>query len=143
MFAHQLAAINANTPELHLTDTRRERILVVDGDRRSDRVVSGESRLFYEQLVTAHVPASYEQLTGGHSWTFVADAFPDVVRFLEADWSTLQPPVPEVPAMNRVEATGQWQGGLAGANVEVSLVSASDPRAARLEHLRVALAQHR
>jgi hypothetical protein len=90
-------------------------------------------------LVTAHVPASYEQLTGGHSWTFVADAFPDVVRFLEADWSTLQPPVPAVPAMNRVEATGQWQGGLAGANVEVSLVSARDPRAARLEHLRVAL----
>jgi S-formylglutathione hydrolase FrmB len=139
VFAHQLAAIDANTPELHLTDARRERILVVDGDEGSDRVVSGESRLFYEQLVTAHVPASYEQLTGGHSWTFVAGAFPDVVRFLEADWSTLQPPVPAVPAMNRVEATGQWQGGLAGANVEVSLVSARDPRAARLEHLRVAL----
>ena len=100
---------------------------MVDGDEGSDRVVSGESRLFYEQLVTAHVPASYEQLTGGHSWTFVADAFPDVVRFLEADWSTLQPPVPEVPAMNRVEATGQWQGGLAGANVEVSLVSPTRP----------------
>src|SRR6185312_14893020 len=75
VFAHELAAIDANTPELHLTDARRERILVVDGDEGSDRVVSGESRLFYEQLVTAHVPASYEQLTGGHSWTFVAGAF--------------------------------------------------------------------
>jgi S-formylglutathione hydrolase FrmB len=139
VFAHQLAAIDANTPELHLSDARRERILVVDGDEGSDRVVSGESRLFYEQLVTAHVPASYEQLTGGHSWKFVADAFPDVARFLEADWSTLEPPVPEVPDMNRVEATGQWRGGLGGANVAVSLVSSRDPRVAGLERLRVAL----
>ena len=45
--------------------------------------------------------------------------------------------------MNRVEATGQWQGGLAGANVEVSLVSPHDPRAARLEHLPWHWAQHR
>jgi S-formylglutathione hydrolase FrmB len=139
VFGNQLATIDANTPELHLADARRERILVVDGDQGRDRVVKGESHLFYEQLVAAHVPASYEQLAGDHSWAFVAAAFPDVARFLEADWSTLQPPVPEASAGEGSEATGRWQGDLSGAQTQVSLISAHDPRAARLEVVRAAL----
>jgi len=112
-------------------------VLIVDGDQSNERVVKGESELFYQQLVAAHVPASYEQLVGNHSWAFVAAAFPDVARFLEADWSTLQPPVPE--SGERSEATGRWQGDLSGAHAQVSLVSAHDPRAARLEGVRASL----
>jgi S-formylglutathione hydrolase FrmB len=139
VFGNQLAAIDANTPELHLASAGGARILIVDGDQGRDRVVKGESQLFYQQLVAAHVPASYEQLVGNHSWAFVAAAFPDVARFLDADWSTLRPPVPEPAVGERSEATGHWHGDLSGAHVEVSLVSASDARAARIEGVRAAL----
>ncbi len=116
-----------------------QRILIVDGDQGKDRVVKGESQLFYQQLVAAHVPVSYEQLVGNHSWAFVAAAFPDVARFLDADWSTLRPPVPEPVVGERSEATGHWRGNLSGAHVEVSLVSTRDARAARIESVRAAL----
>jgi S-formylglutathione hydrolase FrmB len=139
VFGHQLAAIDANTPELHLANARRERLLVVDGDQGNDRVVKGESKLFVEQLVAAHVPVSYEQIPGGHSWSFVASAFPDVGRFLDSEWATLRPPPPEPPPVDRAEATGQWRGTVSGTTIDVSLVPATDPRVKRLESERTAL----
>ena len=139
VFAHQLAAIEANTPELHLTDARRQRILLVDGDAGGDRVVTGESRIFYQQRVAAHVPVSYEQLTGTHSWAFVAAAFPDVGQFLDADWSTLQPPVPEPSAESRADTVRRWRGRLSGAEVDVTMIAAHDSRATDLERVRSAL----
>jgi S-formylglutathione hydrolase FrmB len=139
VFGHQLAAIEANTPELHLAKARRERLLVVDGDQGNDRVVKGESKLFVEQLVAAHVPVSYEQIPGGHSWAFVASAFPDVGRFLESEWSTLRPPVPEPPPIVRAEATGHWRGTVSGTTIDVTLVPRTDPRIRRLESVRTAL----
>jgi S-formylglutathione hydrolase FrmB len=139
VFGHQLAAIDANTPELHLANARRERLLVVDGDQGNDRVVKGESKLFVEQLVAAHVPVSYEQIPGGHSWAFVESAFGDVGRFLDSDWSTLRPPPPEPPPVDRAEATGEWRGTVSGTTIDVSLVPATDPRVKRLEAERTAL----
>lgn len=138
VFGHQLEAIDANTPELHLADARGQRMLVVDGDQGRDRVVSGESRLFYQQLLAARIPASYEQLVGDHSWKFVAAAFPDVVRFLDAEWSALQPPVPAVVSA-APSATARWQGALSGAHVQVDLLGSHDPRTAPFERLRDAL----
>ena len=135
VFDHQLAAIDAATPELHLDQARGERILLVDGSPGGDRVVAGESRLFYQQLVAARVPASYEQLSGAHNWQLVASAFPDVVRFLDASWESLQPPVPSVHTL--VE-TREWQGSVAGASVDVSLVGADDSRVAAIEAARTA-----
>jgi S-formylglutathione hydrolase FrmB len=139
VFGHQLAAIDANTPELHLANARRERILVVDGDQGNDRVVNGESQLFVQELVAAHVPASYEQIPGDHSWTFVAAAFPDVGRFLDAQWSTLRPPPPEPAPQDRTEASGRWRGSVTGTQVDVSLLSAGDPRVKSLESARAEL----
>ena len=139
VFKNELASIDANTPELHLSAARGERILVVDGDQGSDRVVKGESGLFYQQLIAAHVPASYEKLPGDHSWAFVASAFPDVMRFLEADWSTLQPPVPEVPSAPRAATTRQWQGTLSDAHVTIALLAAHDRRVAALDRVRAAV----
>ncbi|HZP29513.1 MAG TPA: alpha/beta hydrolase-fold protein [Acidimicrobiia bacterium] len=139
VFGHELAAIDANTPELHLANARRERLLVVDGDQGNDRVVKGESKLFVQQLVAAHVPVSYELIPGGHSWSFVASAFPDVARFLDADWSTLRPAPPEPPMFTRHQATGRWQGKESGATVDVALVAATDPRVQRLEAVRTLL----
>jgi S-formylglutathione hydrolase FrmB len=139
VFGHQLAAIDANTPELHLANARHERLLVVDGDQGNDRVVKGESKLFVEQLVAAHVPVSYEQIPGGHSWAFVASAFPDVGRFLDSEWATLRPPPPEPPPMDRAEATGHWRGTVSGTTIDVQLVPATDPRVTRLEGVRSTL----
>ena len=139
VFQHQLAAIDANTPELHLADARRERILIVDGDQGNDRVVKGESKLFYQQLVEARVPASYEQIPGDHSWSFVAAAFPDVVRFLDAEWSSEQPPVPEPVRDGQTQGIGRWTGKVSGARVRVSLLAARDPRRSQLDALRTEL----
>jgi S-formylglutathione hydrolase FrmB len=139
VFGHQLAVIDANTPELHLSNARRERLLVVDGDQSNERVVKGESQLFVQQLIAAHVPVSYEQIPGGHSWSFVASAFPDVGRFLDSEWSTLRPPVPESPAIDRAETTGEWRGAVSGTTVDVALVSATDPQVRPLEGVRKAL----
>jgi S-formylglutathione hydrolase FrmB len=136
VFDHQLAAIDAATPELHLDQARGERILLLDGSPGGDRVVSGESRLFYQQLVAARVPVSYEQLSGGHSWQLVASAFPDVVRFLDASWESLEPPVPTLRAL---VTTRQWQGTVAGATVDVSLVDADDPHVIGVESARMAV----
>jgi len=85
------------------------------------------------------VPASYLQTVGTHSWAMVASVFPDVVRFLDAEWSTLQPPVPEPSGAQDAETTGAWQGTVSGAHVDVALVSPHDPRVARLESTRVGL----
>jgi S-formylglutathione hydrolase FrmB len=135
VFDHQLAAIDAATPELHLDQARGQRILLVDGSPGGDRVVAGESRLFYQQLVAARVPASYEQLSGPHNWQLVASAFPDVVRFLDASWESLKPAVPSVRTL---VSTDEWQGTVAGADVVVSLVGADDPHVTAIEAARSA-----
>ena len=139
VFGQQLAAIEANTPELHLANARRQRILVVDGDQGNNRVVKGESQLFVQQLIAAHVPVSFERISGGHSWAFVASAFPDVARFLDADWSTLRPPPPEPSEFRRAQVSGEWRGTIDGTSIDVSLVPADDPRLRTLEETRTTL----
>ena len=61
------------------------------------------------------------------------------MRFLEADWSTLQPPVPEVPSAPRVATTRQWQGTLSDAHVTIALLAAHDRRVAALDRVRAAV----
>ena len=138
VFAHDLAAIDANTPELHVAAARDQRMLVIDSRNDDDRVVKGEPKQFADQLVAAHVPVSYEQLDGNHSWASVAAAFPDIVRFLDASWSTLQPPVP-VPAHTAAAGTRQWSGTVGGARVDVSVIPSGSATVASLERTRAAL----
>jgi S-formylglutathione hydrolase FrmB len=137
VFDHDLAAIDANTPELHLAAARDQRMLVIDGSHNDDRVVKGESKQFADDLVAAHVPVSYEQLDGDHTWASVAAAFPDVVRFLDASWATLQPPVP-MPAQVST-GTQQWSGTVGGAQVEVSVIPKGSVTVSTLERTRTSL----
>jgi S-formylglutathione hydrolase FrmB len=138
VFDHDLTAIDANTPELHGADARDQRVLVIDGSHNDDRVVKGESKQFADDLVAAHVPVSYEQLDGDHTWASVAAAFPDVVRFLDSSWGALQPPVP-MPARVSTVGTRQWNGKVGGAEVDVSVIPTGSVTVSKLEHTRSSL----
>jgi S-formylglutathione hydrolase FrmB len=138
VFDHDLTAIDANTPELHGAAARDQRVLVIDGLHNDDRVVKGESKQFVDDLVAAHVPVSYEQLDGDHTWSAVATAFPDVVRFLDASWGALQPPVP-MPAHVSTVGTRQWSGTVGGAHVDVSVIPTGSVTVSKLEHTRSSL----
>jgi len=142
MFANDLAALHANTPELHVAKARAHRVFIVDGNHDDERVVKGQSQQFAAKLIAADALSWFEDTQGTHNWAFVNSAFPDVERFLDARWASLRPKGPRMPPQAIATVSGHWSGMVASANVDVVVPApASDAVASSIEQLRDAVSE--
>lgn len=136
MLGKDSSMIEANSPELHVASLQRRRVFVLDGDQDDEEVVKGEPALFFSQLLSARVSAAYSQTPGGHTWQWVAGAFPTVEQFLEAGWRA--PNAAPIPTI--VSGGGTYQGTVGGVTVRVTIPAPSnDPYVQRLDAYRRAL----